>query len=57
MYDTIKEKIQTVEGVRSMWKDELYYAWKWYEEGKFDDINIPDECITELAMWCCMSLS
>ena len=23
----------------SMWKDELCYAWKWYEEGRYDDLD------------------
>ena len=39
-----------------MSKEELYYAWKWLEEGRFDNLELSDEHIAELSTWCCMCL-
>lgn len=56
MFNEIKEKIQTIEGIKNMSKEELYYAWKWLEEGRFSDMSLSEECFSELSMWCCMCL-
>ena len=56
MFEKIKIKIQTIEGIKSMSREELHYAWKWLEEGRFNDIYISNECVSELSTWCCLML-
>jgi|GEM_PF-3420690 len=57
MFDKIKRKMQILEEIKTMSIEELFYAWKWLEEGKFNDITISDECFSELTLQCCFRLS
>jgi hypothetical protein len=52
MYDELKEITKTVEGVRTLSKEYMYYAWKWYEEGS---LQLSDEVKSELAYLMCLN--
>jgi predicted transport protein len=51
MFESIKKQILTVEGIINMSNQDLYYAWKWYEEGCFE---LTSECESELANQMCL---
>jgi len=54
MYDIIKKKIKTVDGIKSMSREQLFYAWKYLEEGILLDIS--QKCFDELVWQCSISL-
>lgn len=51
MFEIIKEEIKTIEGVRNMFTDHLYYAYKWVEEGT---LEVSDKVFTELVNQMCL---
>ena len=52
MISDIQEKLQTVEGIRSLTRAQLYYAWQMIDTG----LEIPYECSVALAEECTMNL-
>jgi len=52
MFEMIKKQVQTLEGISYMSKQDMYYAYKWIEEGA---IELPDECFTALIDQMCIS--
>lgn len=51
MFEWIKENTRTKEGIDNLSKQDIYYAWKWYEEGS---LKINDEVIDKLADQMCL---
>jgi len=45
MYSIIKEEVKTVEGVRNMSSQDVWYAYKWVGEGS---LTVSDEVEDEL---------
>jgi len=52
MFEMLKEQVQTLEGISYMSNQDMYYAYKWIEEGR---IELPDECFTALINQMCIS--
>jgi len=51
MYSYIKEEVKTVEGVQNLSSQDLYYAWKWMEEGS---LNVSDEVCSAMCDEMCI---
>lgn len=51
MYSIIEEKVKTVEDVRNMSSRDLYYAYKWMEDGS---LEVSDEVAGELVTQMCL---
>ena len=52
MFDlkTLQEECNTIEGINGMMREQLYYAYKYVEQGK---IKISDECFSVLTSLMC----
>lgn len=53
MFELIKEQCQTKEGIESLTKEQLYYAWEYVEKGL---ISLSSELYIILAQECTMNL-
>lgn len=51
IYSIIKEKIKTVEDVKMMTSQELYYAYKWVEDGS---LQVTNDVVKELVTQMCL---
>ncbi len=51
IFSEIKEQVKTTEGIQNMSKEEMYYAWKWFEEG---NLILSSEAEGELASQMCL---
>lgn len=54
MFEHIKKALETG-NLNDLSSDEMYHAYIWVEEGRFDDIDISSECLSELSTFMCMN--
>ena len=52
MFETIKMAIQKND-IESLSSEEMYYTYKWIEEGRFDNLEISNDFMSLLTTFMC----